>query len=71
MLSILFQAQKAPVPKCTNIIHKSSIFVAHVQLLDRVDLMMATRYVQDISEQVDRVIANSRKCFPAAKTVHV
>jgi integrase len=31
------------------------------RLLGHVDLTMATRYVQDISEQTDRVIENSRK----------
>ncbi len=32
------------------------------RLLGHVDLTMATRYVQDVSEQTDRVIENSRKC---------
>ena len=31
------------------------------RLLGHVDLMMASRYVQDVSEQTDRVIENSRK----------
>jgi integrase len=31
------------------------------RLLGHVDLTMATRYVQDVSEQTDRVIGNSRK----------
>jgi len=31
------------------------------RLLGHVDLTMATRYVQDVSEQTDRVIENSRK----------
>jgi hypothetical protein len=31
------------------------------RLLAHVDLTMATRYVQDVSEQTDRVIENSRK----------
>jgi len=31
------------------------------RLLGHVDLTMATRYVQDVSEQIDRVIENSRK----------
>jgi len=31
------------------------------RLLGHVDLTMATRYVQDVSEQTDRVIKNSRK----------
>jgi integrase len=31
------------------------------RLLGHVDLTMATRYVQDVSEQTDRVIQNSRK----------
>jgi integrase len=31
------------------------------RLLGHVDLQMATRYVQDVSEQTDRVIENSRK----------
>jgi integrase len=30
-------------------------------LLGHVDLTMATRYVQDVSEQTDRVIGSSRK----------
>jgi len=33
------------------------------RLLGHVDLTMATRYVQDVSEQTDRVIENSRKHF--------
>jgi integrase len=31
------------------------------RLLGHVDLAMATRYVQDVSEQTDRAIENSRK----------
>ena len=31
------------------------------RLLGHADLQMATRYVQDVSEQTDRVIENSRK----------
>ena len=31
------------------------------RLLGHVDLTMATRYVQDVSEQIDRVVENSRK----------
>ena len=31
------------------------------RLLGHVDLTMVTRYVQDVSEQTDRVIENSRK----------
>jgi len=31
------------------------------RLLGHVDLTIATRYVQDVSEQTDRVIENSRK----------
>jgi hypothetical protein len=31
------------------------------KLLGDVDLTMATRYVQDVSEQTDRVIENSRE----------
>jgi integrase len=31
------------------------------RLLGHVDLTMATRYVQDVSEQTDRVIGKSRK----------
>jgi len=31
------------------------------RLLGHADLTMATRYVQDVSEQTDRVIENSRK----------
>jgi integrase len=33
------------------------------RLLGHADLTMATRYVQDVSEQTDRVIENSRKHF--------
>ena len=33
------------------------------RLLGHVDLTMATRYVQDVSEQTDRVIESSRKYF--------
>ena len=38
------------------------------RLLGHVDLTMATRYVQDISEQTDRVIENSRKYVIQGKT---
>ncbi len=31
------------------------------RVLGHADLQMATRYVQDVSEQTDRVIENSRK----------
>jgi len=31
------------------------------KLFGHADLQMATRYVQDVSEQTDRVIENSRK----------
>ena len=31
------------------------------RLLGHVDLTMATRYVQDVSEQTDRAIENNRK----------
>ena len=31
------------------------------RLLGHADLQMATRYVQDVSKQTDRVIGNSRK----------
>lgn len=33
------------------------------RLLGHVDLTMATRYVQDVSEQTDKVMDNSRKHF--------
>jgi len=36
------------------------------RLLGHVDLQMATRYVQDVSEQTDRVIEKSRKCVIGA-----
>jgi len=32
-----------------------------LQLLGHADLKMATRYVQNVSKQTDRVIENSRK----------
>jgi len=38
------------------------------RLLGHVDLTMATRYVQDVSEQTDRVIENSRKYVIQGKT---
>jgi integrase len=38
------------------------------RLLGHVDLTMATRYVQDVSEQTDRVIENSRKSVIQEKT---
>jgi serine/threonine protein kinase len=37
--------------------------IAVQRLLGHVDLTMATRYVQDVSEQTDRVIENSRRHF--------
>jgi len=39
------------------------------RLLGHVDLTMATRYVQDVSEQTDRVIENSRKYLTEGKDV--
>jgi len=39
------------------------------RLLGHVDLTMATRYVQDVSEQTDRVIENSRKYVLQGKDV--
>jgi len=39
------------------------------RLLGHVDLTMATRYVQDVSEQTDRVIENSRKHFVGIEDV--
>jgi len=38
------------------------------RLLGHADLQMATRYVQDVSEQTDRVIENSRKYVIQGKT---
>ena len=38
------------------------------RLLGHADLKMATRYVQDVSEQTDRVIENSRKYLIPGKT---
>jgi integrase len=39
------------------------------RLLGHVNLEMATRYVQDVSEQTDRVIENSRKYLTQGKGV--
>ncbi len=39
------------------------------RLLGHVDLTMATRYVQDVSEQTDRVIKNSREYLIRGKDV--
>jgi len=38
------------------------------RLLGHADLQMATRYVQDVSAQTDRVIENSRKYVCAKKS---
>jgi integrase len=38
------------------------------RLLGHADLQMATRYVQDVSAQTDRVIENSRKYLCAEKS---
>ncbi len=38
------------------------------RLLGHADLQMATRYVQDVSAQTDRVIENSRKYLIQVKT---
>ncbi len=38
------------------------------RLLGHVDLKMATRYVQDVSKQTDRVIENSREYVMQGKT---
>jgi len=38
------------------------------RLLGHVDLTMATRYVQDVSEQTDRVIENSREFIIRGKS---
>ena len=40
---------------------KSSNSFAVQQLLGHTDSQMATRYVQDVSKQTDKVIENSRK----------
>jgi integrase len=45
----------------TTIAVRSGDPFAVQRLLGHVDLTMATRYVQDVSEQTDRVIENSRK----------
>ena len=37
------------------------------RLLSHADLQMATRYVQDVSAQTDRVIEKSRKYMTQAK----
>ena len=39
------------------------------RLLGHVNLEMATRYVQDVSEQMDRVIENSRECLVGGESV--
>jgi hypothetical protein len=36
------------------------LYIRVQRLLGHADLQMATRYVQDVSEQTDRVIENSR-----------
>ena len=38
------------------------------RILGHVDLTMATRYVQDVSEQTDRVIENSREFIIRGKS---
>ncbi len=38
-----------------------TFYISVQRLLGHADLQMATRYVQDVSEQTDRVIENSRK----------
>jgi len=38
------------------------------RLLGHADLQMATRYVQDVSKQTDRVIEHSRKYITQGKT---
>ena len=38
------------------------------RLLGHVDLQIATRYMQDVSKQTDRVIENSRKYIIQEKT---
>jgi len=49
---------------------RSGDLFAVQRLLGHADLKMATRYVQDVSEQTDRVIENSRKCIiPMEKNV--
>jgi integrase len=37
------------------------LYIRIQRLLGHADLQMATRYVQDVSAQTDRVIENSRK----------
>lgn len=46
--------------KCKIKIRRDDPFAVQ-RLLGHADLQMATRYVQDVSEQTDRVIENSRK----------
>ena len=41
--------------------HMSVLYIRVQRLLGHADLQMATRYVQDVSAQTDRVIENSRR----------
>jgi hypothetical protein len=41
--------------------HMSGLYIRVQRLLGHADLQMATRYVQDVSAQTDRVIENSRR----------
>jgi integrase len=62
---------KAPKGTCFYTLRRTAATIAArsgdpfavQRLLGHVDLTMATRYVQDVSEQTDRVIENSRKHF--------
>jgi integrase len=69
--STLMKKLRIPAPKgsgfyslrrtAATIAARSGDPFAVQRLLGHVDLAMATRYVQDVSEQTDRVIENSRK----------
>jgi hypothetical protein len=47
--------------------HMSGLYIRKQRLLGHADLQMATRYVQDVSKQTDKVIENSRKYMTQAK----
>jgi len=79
MFARLLAKAKIPAPKGTGfyafrgtaatLAVRSGDPFAVQRLLGHVNLDMATRYVQDVSEQTDRVIENSRKYLLPGKGV--
>jgi hypothetical protein len=58
-IDVLYVLQYQQVTKNKRFVN--ILYIRPQRFLGHADLQMATRYVQDVSEQTDRVIENSRK----------